>query len=528
MPQPVILLAFANDRADSADRTARYLQLPQEKTRIREALAKAEWRGIELEVVTNATPSGLFDRLGEVNDRVIGVHFGGHATDEGLALEDADGRPRLLRHGGLARRIGGLPQLRWVFLNGCGTKPHVEAIHRFAQVPVIATSTAIRDDAAVVFSRRFYFALAHEATLEDAFERAESEMEGQPDGPLGCVRDGAAADAVFTRMLEAAEGDEPVRCPWVLVPPAEARDTLQATIYAPLIADAPADEPDADAVQDDPPPDEPQQPDDPPPDPITGPPAWLRPVLGGGAALVAAVLGLSAIGGNGSDDDEPDARAPIEADQTPPLDVDEGADIDRPLQPIEGRLPATPNRPAAVELGGEGQTPRLWFAATPVTRAQYLAVIGELPQSAGERAPDDAPVTGVSHADAEAYCTRLNLLEKHKPGDGWQLPSEGEWMAACRAGGEGSPLPEEAEGPRPVGRAANPWGISDMLGVVNQWTRTTRPAPSGPPGSPPNHILKGGHPWTAPDDRTCEARWSEPAHHRDQMTGLRIVRPVPR
>lgn len=125
------------------------------------------------------------------------------------------------------------------------------------------------------------------------------------------------------------------------------------------------------------------------------------------------------------------------------------------------------------------------IATTPVTQAQYFAVLGENPSYfKGE----NRPVERVSWHDAMKFCEELT---KQHRADGiigedevYDLPTEDEWKHAATCGGT-EPL---AYGPledigwfyensgmetHPVGeKLPNKWGLYDMLGNVWEWTKS--------------------------------------------------------
>ena len=125
-----------------------------------------------------------------------------------------------------------------------------------------------------------------------------------------------------------------------------------------------------------------------------------------------------------------------------------------------------------------------------VTQAQWQAVMGTSPWLGQPWSPTAAgsPATYVSWLDAQQFIHRLNQAA----GDSlYRLPTEAEWEYACRAGtntrwsfgDDAGPLGYYAwyaanawsagsGGPLAVGtRLANPWGLSDMHGNVDEWVQ---------------------------------------------------------
>jgi len=130
-----------------------------------------------------------------------------------------------------------------------------------------------------------------------------------------------------------------------------------------------------------------------------------------------------------------------------------------------------------------------WLGQTPVTQAQWRAVMGTEPShfKGGE-----LPVEQVSWDDAQAFCVAVT----ERTGVEARLPTEGEWEYAARAGtttpyywgGELNgtqanccgefPYGTEAKGPylettTAVGSytavSPQPWGLVDVIGNVWEW-----------------------------------------------------------
>ncbi|QJW89271.1 SUMF1/EgtB/PvdO family nonheme iron enzyme [Spirosoma taeanense] len=125
------------------------------------------------------------------------------------------------------------------------------------------------------------------------------------------------------------------------------------------------------------------------------------------------------------------------------------------------------------------------MAATEVTNAQYEAFDPAHRSLRGKRGfstADDEAVVFVSYPEAVAFCEWLSKKE----GKPYRLPTEAEWEYACRAGtvtdySAGSRLPQAFHKNQKTDRdpvvvslrvgqtPANPWGLHDMHGNVEEW-----------------------------------------------------------
>jgi formylglycine-generating enzyme required for sulfatase activity len=121
-----------------------------------------------------------------------------------------------------------------------------------------------------------------------------------------------------------------------------------------------------------------------------------------------------------------------------------------------------------------------WLAEAPVTQRLWQAVVGSNPS---KFTGDDRPVEQVSWDDCQVFLQKAN--GKHG-GLNVRLPTEAEWEYACRAGTTGPTWLGKNEAgvlqriawydgnsgneTHPVKqKAANPWGLYDILGNVWEW-----------------------------------------------------------
>ena len=111
------------------------------------------------------------------------VHFVGHGSgQQGLILDDGQGRSRRVPTRALARLFQQVTSVECVLLNACYSDTQAQAISQFVSC-VVGMNQPIGDPAAISFSRGFYTALGHSGSYEAAYEmgRTAIDLEGLAD-----------------------------------------------------------------------------------------------------------------------------------------------------------------------------------------------------------------------------------------------------------------------------------------------------------------------------------------------------------
>ncbi len=189
-------------------------------------------------------------------------------------------------------------------------------------------------------------------------------------------------------------------------------------------------------------------------------------------------------------------------------------------------------------------TQGFWLGDTPVTQALWVALRGDNPSRfAGTPGQDSMqrPVEQVSWTDAWDFAAAL----------GCRLPTEAEWEYACRAGTTTATWEQQAWGrvdldavawhagnsggsTQPVGqKAANPWGLHDVLGNVYEWCQDGPRDYDGTPqrdpaGAASLRVCRGGS-WSN-SARSCRAAYRlwDPPSFQWFYRGFRLARgPAP-
>lgn len=178
---PVILLTFANPLLVPRDYLA---ALTRESAVLYQHLISYEIEDrCNIDRIEHATVDVIFDTVEAWRRRkdIVLFHYGGHATQEALLFNTAEGGTHAAQAKGLAKLLGSLDSLNLVFLNGCSTRGQVELLLNQGVRAVVATSTPINDQMAGDFADRFYQNLGQGSTIEEAFAQASMFVETKYD-----------------------------------------------------------------------------------------------------------------------------------------------------------------------------------------------------------------------------------------------------------------------------------------------------------------------------------------------------------
>jgi hypothetical protein len=146
------------------------------------------------------------------------VHFSGHGGGEnGLALEDGQGKVKLVSTSALTRLFKQFPGIECVLLNACYSEVQATALAALGPY-VVGMTRAIGDRAAIEFAKGFYDGLGYNRSYPDAFEFGLTaiDLEGIPETATPVLKQGLSP----TREPEPApqDGTEDANDPRKLTP----------------------------------------------------------------------------------------------------------------------------------------------------------------------------------------------------------------------------------------------------------------------------------------------------------------------
>ncbi len=255
-----------------------------------------------------------------------------------------------------------------------------------------------------------------------------------------------------------------------------------------------------------------------------------------------------------------------------PAEIDEALKLDGAVPHFQVYVPSESPQHKVI------LTQPIYLGIHEVTQAEYKLVMGTTPSYFSPTGPGNDGVAGMdtgkfavealSWNDAAEFCAKLSQQEQRKPcylrtgdtvkmldGDGYRIPTEGQWEFACRAGTTtrfwtGNQEPDLAQadwfrtnaGNRthaPGELKANPFGLFDVHGNVWEWVQDwwdpnyygefrDQPAldPKGPPFAGSQRVIRGGDWYNMPSDCRASRRRAADPSPREHLVGFRPSLPV--
>lgn len=164
--KPAILLTFAQDKDNPLN------SLHDERSRITEELLKFDVKEyLRIQPEEFLSLDEVYRRLDAFHNQLAIFHFAGHADGQGIELDKEK-----VYTTGLSKKLGQLPNLQLVFINGCSSlNQATDYINEGVKVAIV-TKYVINDTKAARFAISFYKSLAEGLSIEDAFASAESKI----------------------------------------------------------------------------------------------------------------------------------------------------------------------------------------------------------------------------------------------------------------------------------------------------------------------------------------------------------------
>ncbi|WP_083822618.1 CHAT domain-containing protein [Haliscomenobacter hydrossis] len=182
---PVAMFTFANEQNGQS-----YLRnLPVEYQDLVAIFSAKIQSGQNLELVhrTNSTYRILLDLLQQQyhQERIVFFHFGGHAGNEGLQVEeDGAGSAKMSPEAIVSALSVHKNTLKFVFLNACHTQEIGRALLDAGIPVVIGTSSSVSDQVAIQLAVRFYKGISENLSVQQAWDQASLEVQDLKTGQL--------------------------------------------------------------------------------------------------------------------------------------------------------------------------------------------------------------------------------------------------------------------------------------------------------------------------------------------------------
>ncbi len=174
--RPVILLIFANEYYKN-----RHLDfLNQEMKEISSTFQGNPW--FEVISIPNASVDDVIEKFRhpDLENRIVALHYGGHADSETLMLMNGNADTN-----SLAKFLSHQQNFQFVFLNGCSTGGQIQELLEEKIDHIIATERPIQDQRAFTFATYFYRELSKDPDIGNAFQQAKHALQvSSSDAPI--------------------------------------------------------------------------------------------------------------------------------------------------------------------------------------------------------------------------------------------------------------------------------------------------------------------------------------------------------
>lgn len=200
-PMIKILLLTSNPEGTSP------LRLDEEARLIAQKIRAAEYRDVlKLETLWALRPDDLLQSLNEHNPHI--VHFSGHGSKAGeIVLMDNNRQVKPVSVEALKMLFTTLKgNIRVVVLNACYSQIQAQAISEVIDC-VIGMSTAIGDEAAIIFAASFYRAIGFGRSIQEAFDQGKAAimLEGIPEASTPKILTRKGVDPSSIVLIDHAE-----------------------------------------------------------------------------------------------------------------------------------------------------------------------------------------------------------------------------------------------------------------------------------------------------------------------------------
>lgn len=167
---PVILAYFA--QSENQQHLALLVQEESASKEAWETATESPQNPVNVRYLTRdgqeTTVGRIVEDIKKYRDRIIMIHFSGHAGHDELLLSDGAGNPDGIA--GLLKAYA--PNLKLIVLNGCSTRQQVETFFGEGVPVVVATQCAVKDTHATLFGITLHQSLAAGKSIQVAYQDA--------------------------------------------------------------------------------------------------------------------------------------------------------------------------------------------------------------------------------------------------------------------------------------------------------------------------------------------------------------------